>query len=150
MNYPAIAGRELVTHKGFGFTTKLYLFKSYLDHIGPKEKAINLLKDTLSEHPEIMDKPHLFAIAGPYGFLSEGKPVEGIDIFPARLREEGDWKGEIMYDGWTLENGIRIPKEKGVSCGTGFRVIADEEALRLTTDNLTEYLEKWPEGLEAL
>lgn len=132
-----LVGKDVIEYQGF--PTKLYVFRSYLDTFGETRRPSNLLIRTLSEHPEIMD-PHVFAIAFAFGDL-DGEQVEGIDILSARLRN--GWEGNPMYDSWTFENGVYVPREKGEICGTGLIVVGEEEGFRRTTSDLNQYLREW-------
>ncbi len=140
----AIVGRGLDILEGF--PTKLYILRSYVDKLGDRKYASMLLTRTLiqsREGPEIMGG-HDFAIALAFGLGEEGtgKPVEGIDIFSARLR--GGWEGNPIYDSWTFEDGVYVPREKGTTCGTGLVILGKEEELRRGTADLDSFLKGWP------
>lgn len=141
----AIAGRELNMLEGF--PTKLYIFRSYVDKLGDRKYAPVLLMRTLIENregPEIMAEPHAFAIALAFGLGEEGtgKLVEGIDIFSARV--EDGWDSDPIYDSWTFEDGVCVPREKGTTCGTGLVILGKEEELRRGTADLDSFLKGWP------
>lgn len=147
----SIIGRESNSFEGF--STKLYTFRSYVDNvlggnrIGCLGHSSRLLFKTLTktkEGHEIMDEPYKFAIALAFGDKEENEVIEGIDIFAARFGHGESWKDVPMYDSWTFENGVFVPRNKGTTCGVGLRIFGMEEELRAETNGPEQFLRQWP------
>ncbi|MFH0837405.1 MAG: hypothetical protein V1870_04710 [Candidatus Aenigmatarchaeota archaeon] len=149
MAYDLVANREIVIRPyniesepdARWHRIKLYTLKSYRDIIGDATDANVVLSNALKQYPEIA-RDHLFSIAFAFGFEKNNNPVEGIDIFSCRLKK---WENEPIYDSWTFENGVYIPRENGNFYGTEAMILGKEEELRRQTEDPKSFLATWPE-----
>ena len=136
-----IVRRELIDV--MSLPVKVYVFKSFVEAFPGRKLYPFLIESIEKAGDKIGGELPPCAIAQPFGFEMDGEPVEGIDIFSLRLTD--GWKGNPMYDSCSFENGVYVPKEKGIFCGAGGRIVGREEELRADTEDLQEYLSKWPD-----
>ncbi len=165
MTHPVIQSKRVAEFNGgrTPFGLKLYTFANAYQSphgLAPPyrdERAVSdYLRTLLEDEPEIAAQTHEYAIAFAYGFHDKGIPVKGADIYAARF-DVGPAANQ-MFDSWTFENGLYVPREKGTFCGNEIMILSAEEQLRRTMGleqrdtNHQLYLTTWPDidGLPLL
>jgi hypothetical protein len=142
----SIHSRQVIISKE-DFPTKLYTFSAaiYGGIFQDSAEIREYLLNTLDSHPEIKKQPHVFAIAGAWGYTESDKPkVRAIDIFSYRF--DKPWKDcNPVTDSWVFKNGIHDVNDREVTCETMSIILGKEAQLRRETDNLEQFLASWPD-----
>lgn len=144
MPEPFIADRRSITAARPPF--KVYLSSSYRAAFGPEDaigRAFSYAVRAMAVRPSFDERAHAVRFVFPYA-TADGHPAQAVDVFGLRLLTD-DWRGNAMYDGFTREGNVFVPKEKGVTCGATLQILAREDALRRETRSVEEYLERWPD-----
>ncbi len=139
----SIHSREVVRTPR-GFPVKMYTFNIAFDAFRGMTDIREYLLSMIHEHPEITVRPHLYAIAAPWGYKDHGGPVRVVDILSYAFdRSWGECNPDI--DAWVFKNGIYRPEDRGLTCETTTIILGKEGELRRKTASLEEYLNAWPD-----
>lgn len=138
----SIHSRELVDVNGF--PVKMYTFSIALDAFsGGVDEIRQYLSNMLQEHPEITAKPHLYAIAAPWGYKEHGGHVKAIDVLSYAFDRPWD-ECNPDVDAWIFKDGVHRPEDRGLTCETTAIILGKEGELRRKTEYLWDYLRLWP------